>query len=165
MVRRKPTGRGTWRRPYASLTLALGTLGSKVLVLNTLSNAVDEKCLWTSIDATYSMAGLTSGEGPIAFGVNHPDYTAAEVEEAIEAFGAVTLADQVANERANRKVRLIGVLTDGIPTYNDGKVTKTRLNWMIATGEQPEFWAYNLSDSALTTGTNVNVMGWLNLKF
>lgn len=163
---RRKGARGIWRRPYVSLTLALGALASKDVVLGTLSNAVDEKVRWTSIDANYSLGDtITAGEGPVAFGVSHPDYTAAEVEEAIEAFGAVTLADKVANEKANRLVRLIGILSAAEPTFREGQIVKTRLNWMLATAEQPAFWAYNLSANVLTTGMNVNVAGWLNLKY
>ncbi len=162
---KRRAARGIWRRPYASLTLALSTLGSKVLISGTLSNATDEKCRWTSIDAAYSMSGLTTTEGPIAFGVAHPDYSDAEIEESIEAFGAMTLEDKVANERANRLVRLIGVLSEEETAFRGGQMVKTRLNWMLATGEQPKFWAYNLNAGALTTGAALHVAGWLNIKY
>ncbi len=165
-AKRRSTARGIWRRPYATLTLALGALASKDVVLGTLSNATDEKCRWTSIEASYSLGDtITVGEGPVAFGVSHPDYTAAEVEEALEAFGSITLEDKVANEKANRLVRMIGILSAAEPTYREGQLVKTKLNWMLATGEQPAFWAYNLSASPLTTGMNVNVAGWLNINY
>lgn len=168
MARNSPkrrAARGIWRRPYVTVSLTLTTLATKDLLSDTLSNAVDEKCRWMSIEAAYSLVNLTTGDGPIMFGVAHPDYSDPEIEEAIEAFGAVTLADKIANERANRLVRVIGVLTEQETAFRGGNLVKTRLNWMLATGQQPKVWAYNQGAALLSTGSEVTVQGWINLKY
>ncbi len=99
------------------------------------------------------------------FGVAAGDYTAAEIEEAIEAVGSINLDDKVAQEQSNRLVRQIGTVTDDITLFNDGKRLKVRLNWRVPIGSQPQIWAYNQGAVTLTTGSLINAQGVFNIKF
>ncbi len=151
--------------------LALSTLAAKTLVLVGFDEAVDERTLVASIDAIYSIQGMTPQEldGPIMVGIAHGDYTAAEIEEWIENTGSWSEGDQVGTERANRKIRTIGIFQgpsniNEAQVLNDGKKIKTRLNWILNAGLTLDLWAYNLGSSALaTTNPRINAEGHVNL--
>ncbi len=148
---------GKYIRGTISEDLDLGTLAAKTLVSDTWDEAVLERTLISSIVSTWNLDGLVAGQGPIIFGVAHSDYTDAEIEVVIEAVGSWDEGNKVAQEQAKRLVRRIGqfVGTQGTGTddvqFNDGKPVKTKLNWILNTGDTLKMWAYNTSSAALTT--------------
>ncbi len=140
--------------------LALSTLGSDTALSTSMVGAADGAYRVVSIDATWSLKGLTGGEGPITFGFAHSDYSVTEIKECIEASAAISQGDKVAQERSNRLVRVVGTLgLTGASVFNDGMPVKTKLNWLIAIGDEVDLFAFNESTSALSTGAFVNASG------
>ncbi len=163
---------GRYIRGKVGTTLNLGTLGATTLISKVLDGVVEERTLVTSIVATYALADFTNaiGDGPIAVGVAHSDYTDAEVEAFIENTGSWTEGDKVSQEVSKRQVRIIGVLessvadSQGSIALNEGKPIKTKLNWILTTGKTLRLWAYNMGDSALaTTDPDLTIIGHVNL--
>ncbi len=162
---------GRYLRGPVDEDMALGTLASKDVVAQVFGSTVNERTLISSIVATYSMEGFTPGDdiGPIMVGVSHGDYTAAEIEEFLEGTAGWNEGDKIALERANRKIRRIGVFEDPSSanqsvTLNDGRPIKTKLNWILNQGITLDVWAYNMGAQPLaTTNPNVHVQGHANL--
>ncbi len=148
----------------------LGTLGTKVLISDTWDEVVDEKTLISSIVAAWTLDNLTSPQGPILFGVAHSDYSDAEIEEYIENTGSWNEGNKVSQEISKRQVRVIGTFVGtqlagaADVEINDGKPVKTKLNWVLTTGDTLKMWAYNLSASPLaTTDPAMRANGHANL--
>jgi len=146
-------------------TLSLGTLGSFALVVGSLLGVSDNEYRLVSVKLNWNLETLTAGDGPILVGLAHGDYTAAEIEACIEASGSINKADKVAEEVANRLVRIVGVLHAPDSSLNDGRPMKTKLNWAIPEGVALDFWAYNENTSALNTGASVNVAGMTWIRY
>ncbi len=154
--------------------LSLGTLAATTLIGDVFDETVNERCLVSSLVASYSLDNLTPPQGPILFGVAHSDYSDAEIEEVIENTGSWDEGDLVNQEIAKRKVRQIGTFaTDSVITsagaiadvpFNDGKPVKTKLNWILLQGQTLKIWAYNRSSGALsTTVPIITASGHVNL--
>ncbi len=165
-------GRGRSMKGYlkgnVDESLSLGTLASKTLVGDTWDESPEEETRISSIVCTWSLSNLTSGQGPIVFGVAHSDYSDAEIEAVIENLASWDQGSKVEQEIAKRLVRKIGVFAGqsgtANVTFNDGKPMKTKLNWRVNTGDTLKMWAYNESDSALATTVPVmHCQGHANL--
>ncbi len=149
-----------------SAGLAAGALAANDAVVGAVMNAAVDKNRITSIDWSWAIDDMTAGEGPVMVGVAHSDYTASEVEEAIEAGGAYDIGDKVAGEQANRLVRIIGTLSAEEPRLNDGRPIKTRFNWLIGIGKTLNVFIWNADGSGpLTTGSTLEVAGNTNVFF
>ncbi len=156
---------GRWRRPRLLQEWALGALATDTLVSEGGGTATDQEAIVTSIEVTVARNNGTQGEGPILVGVAHSDYTDAEIEQCVEALGAWTSADKIAEEQSKRLVRMLGTFAgDATEKLWDGRKRKFKLNWRIADGQAINFWAYNSDSAVLTTGSAVNVDGYANLK-
>lgn len=150
--------------------LGLGTLAGKTLVGQAMDESVPERTLVSSIVAAYSLDDFTNGFdiGPIVCGVAHGDYSDAEIEEVIENTGSWSEGDLIAQEVAKRKIRIIGTfsqqLSGGTQLLNQGRPIKTKLNWILLTGDSLRIWAYNMGSNALaTTVPTIHVSGHVNL--
>ncbi len=99
-------------------------------------------------------------------GVAHSDYTDAEIEQCVEALGAWTSADKIAEEQSKRLVRILGTLNGNEVAEGlwDGRQRKFKLNWRLADGQALNFWAYNSDPAALSGNTSLNVDGHANIK-
>lgn len=151
-------------------TIDLGTLAANTLVGADNSQSMTERTLVSSIKATYAINGMVAGQGPILFGVAHSDYTDAEIEQVIENTGSWNAGDKVQQEVAGRLVRQIGTIVglQGTGTndskFAEGRPVKTKLNWMFNTGQTLRWWAYNMSDAALSTAApDLLINGHANL--
>ncbi len=124
-----------------------------------------------SLHASYSISNLAAViDDSFAFGVAHGDYSAAEIEECLEAGGAMDIGDKIAREQANRLVREIGTINgsaqsagEGL-TFNDGKPVKTKLNWLMGEGDPLQMWVRNNSATVYTTGSQLTIAGKLWVK-
>ncbi len=151
--------------------LALDTLAGRTLIGAAFDEVVVERTLISSLVATYSLADFTNaaGDGPITVGIAHNDYSDAEIEEVIESVTSWDEGDLVGKEVANRKVRKIGTFQSdevgvlGIDVLNDGMPIKSKLNWILTTGDTLRLWAYNEGTSALATGSTIKCQGHANL--
>ncbi len=163
MARKKGSGKRKFnlRRVRITTEKVLGTLASDTALTQTLSGASSNAYRCKSISCNWSVRELTEGEGPLTVGYAHSDYSVAEIKECLESQGAIDQGDKVAQERANRLVRIIGQLgPEGNISLNDGMPVKTKLNWLIGIGDSVNAFIFNEDDAAnLTTGANVNLSG------
>ncbi len=169
--RRKRRRMGRYIKGSVDEELNLGTLAAKTLVGVLFDETVSERALISSLVAAYSMREYTPAiaDGPILIGVAHGDYTDVEIEAFIEATKSWEESDLVAQEVNKRKIRKIGIFevpvnaNDGV-TLNDGKSIKTKLNWILTSGQTLRLWAYNMGSSALaTTAPVVSAQGHVNI--
>lgn len=151
------------RRVRIASSSALGALAAADVVSNVVINAsTSAPYRLVSVNAAYAWVDMTSVDDGASFGLAHSDYTAAEIEECLEAVTAIDMGDKIAQEKANRLVREIGTFA-GSPstsaTFNDGKPVKTRLNWFMAIGDQLQLWIRNGSGTIYTTGSSITIDG------
>ncbi len=162
---------GKYLRGNIEVDMDLGTLAARTAIVQGVGDVVSESMLVSSVVARYSLSNLSAlvNSGPILVGLAHSDYTAAEIEAFLEDTTGWAIGDLVAQEISSRKIRRIGVFDqEGSATnafsLNDGKPIKVKLNWLLATGQTVDIWAYNLGTAALgTTDPNVNIQGHANL--
>ncbi len=169
--------RGSGRRRRFSLrkvrltpTLAIGGLVTLDVTSAAATSALTNTLRIMSLDMTWSIVDLGAAtDDGFEFGVAHSDYSAAEIEECLEATTSMDLGDKVAQERANRLVRTIGIISgNGIAggggVLNDGRPVKTRLNWLLSIGDTLNVWVRNGSSANYTTGANLIGQGVLWVK-
>ncbi len=143
----------------------LGTLGELVATKASLIAVSDSEYRVLSIKVQPQWNGTTGSEGGLMFGVCHSDYSSTEVEEYLEATTSIDRGDKIANERASRLVRIIGVINPqhasggGDYAYNDGQPVSVKLNWAIPIGFQLNWFVYNISNAAYTTGSEFVMVG------
>ncbi len=138
-----------------------GTLSADDVTITVIATVLTEERRVLSVEASWALTGLAATDGPLVVGIAHSDYSAAEIEESLEAAGSWDEGDKVAQEQAKRLVRQVGILTEEETALNDGQPVKTRLNWRIATGDTLQFWLWNRGIQ-LTTGALVKVSGHLH---
>ncbi len=150
--------------------IPIGTLGAATLVAQALQDSVTEKAFVTSIVATWALSNVTpSGSGPLLVGVAHGDYTAAEIEAFIENSTSWDRGDLITQEVNRRKIKIVGVFdeptsADDEVRLQDGRMIKTKLNWVLETGQSLDLWAYNRGSVAYATTTpSVAVDGHCNI--
>ncbi len=162
---------GRYIRGAVDEELNLGTLAAKTLVSVDFDDVVSERAIITSLVAGYSLREFTPGaaDGPIMVGVAHSDYVDAEMEAYIESTTSWKEADLIGQEIGKRKIRRIGIFqtpADALQAVrlNDGKEFKTKLNWILTSGQGLKLWAYNMGSSALaTTAPVVSAQGHVNI--
>ncbi len=167
MVQKKKSGRRRFnlRKVRNSNALAVTALTTQDLVKGAMSAAVTATTRIVSMEMIWGWSDIGAAiDDGLEFGVAHSDYTAAEIEEAIEANSSMDLGDKVRQEQANRLIRSIGVITgQGIAggglTYNDGKPVKTRLNWLLTIGDTIDVWVRNSSGVVYTIGSSLTSLG------
>lgn len=143
---------------------ALSTLGSQTAVTTALTGASTDSYRCRSINASWTIDGLTAGEGPITVGYAHSDYSVTEIKECLDAQAAISRGNKTAQEQANRLVRVVGVLSESNGMLNDGKPISTKLNWFMAIGTTVQMFAFNEDAStALTTGGNIHCIGKMHV--
>jgi len=165
---------GSYLRGSIDESLALSTLGPKVVISTPFTAVVDNLTRCSSVVCWWSLDQFTPGgdDGPILVGLAHSDYTAPEIEEWIENTGSWNKSDLVqSREVAKRLVRRIGVFETPVTVstqflvLNDGKPIKTKLNWLLSEGQTLKLWAYNMGASSLaTTNPNVKLTGHANTE-
>ncbi len=150
-------------RSSAAVTLA--TLGSLTALASALWSGSTGALRVMSVKASWSLLALTSNEGPIIVGYAYGDYTVTEIKEAIEASTAIDLGNKIAQEQANRLIRIVGTMGDeGQDDLNNGDPITTKLNWRFNAGKALNIFAYNDGAAALTTGAIVHHNGTIWVK-
>ncbi len=171
--RRRRVNWSAYMRGSVNTSLSLGTLAAATLVSVVLGDAVTETTKISSVRTTWSMTDFTgsAGDGPISVGWAHSDYTDAEIEEYVETVGSWEAGDLVeSREIGKRLIRRVGTFASlgggasETSVLNDGKPIRTKLNWILNTGQTLRMWAYNEGTSALaTTVPIVRTQGHANL--
>ncbi len=145
--------------------LVLGTLAANDVISSAIPGTVSKRTWVASIDVSATLRGAVAAEGPIVIGIAHSDYTAAEIEECLEASGSWDLGDKIAQEQGRRQVRTIGAFEPQAATdrLNDGKKLRIRCKFALEDGDGLQLWAYNQGGGALSSGT-VEILGtaWLS---
>ncbi len=170
-------GRGRSRRKFNLRKVrinsenAVGALATLDVASAGLTATTADKIRFISLIGSWTWSDLQQiTDDAMAFGVAHSDYTAAEIEECLEATGSMDLGDKVAAEKANRLVREIGMFSSvtsaagsGVQ-FNDGKPVKTKLNWLMSAGDSLVVWVRNSSSLVYVTGSSINFAGNLWVK-
>ncbi len=150
--------RGKYVKGSIDETIGLGTLAANDVIGADNSQVTTEKTRVSSVVCTYAIDKIGESQGPLIFGVAHSDYTDAEIEQVIENTGSWNSGDKVQQEVAGRLVRILGQFVSQQATgsdtdikFNEGRPMKTKLNWMLNTGQTLRWWVYNASDAALVT--------------
>ncbi len=148
---------------------ALGALGAlDVVSFNSKIDSARERGFRvTKMQICSSFSAKTAAEGGIMFGLA-VELSAAEIEECIEA-DPQSPNDVPDAEEAMRPVFPLGQAGQAQTSnvLNNGNFYEINLNWSIPEGAGLDWWYYNMSSGALTTGTTfrhwTKVFGvWLN---
>ncbi len=150
-------------------SLALDTLADQaVLKANMHTGVFTEDFYWISSDLQVMVRNLTSGEGePTSWGVNHSDYTAIEVAEAL----AVSLLGRGSKIELERMKRLVcnGAMLVHLTAEDEliplDRSHRIKSKFMIQEGFAPEIWVQNRSGAPLTTGAILEWHGTLYGRF
>ncbi len=158
---------------YLQMThdLTLTALAAGDVVQGDFSAVLDGEAWAVWAKGLWSIRNLTLGEGPVSCGFAHSDYTAAEIEECLEAAASWAQADQIANEQRRRKVRRVAVMAHltgaatGEVVANDGVEIFTKLGWKIEDGQTMATWARNQDGAApLTVGGALTFSGIIAVR-
>ncbi len=165
---RKPARRRKFnlRQVRVSSTVTIGALAAADVVAGAIGGTADSPVRIMSFKGTFSWIDIAAvNDGAMEFGLAHGDYTAAEIEECLEATTSMALGDMVAQERADRKVRVMGTIqgnpavVNGESPANDGRPIKVKLNWLIPAGENISAWAKNSSGAVYIIGSSLSILG------
>ncbi len=150
-----------------SQDVSLGTLAPNTVTGTAITGASNTEAMWVvAATLSWTIINHTAGEGPLRFGLNHSDLSAAEIRECLDA-SPLGRGDIIANERARRPVRMAGSFPGLLSTesVNDGVPIKTKINLLIQHDKSLNFWIENRDGSNLTTGTVVKVDGFLWVRW
>ncbi len=165
MARKRGSNMNKYSRVPVATGVDLGALVAGDLASAAIGPTMKNEGRVSSVELAWSLRDLSNEEGPIYFGVAHPDYTSAEIEESVEA-DVTGPGQMIERERGNRLVRMIGVFSGQgeDEKFNDGRPVKTKLNWVFQDASKPlAYWAYNISTVTLTTGARLVGIGHLNV--
>ncbi len=142
--------------------ITLGSLANDVAVSVATVDSLEQDFDIVSTHCTFAMRAHTAGEGPIDVGLAEQGYSVAEIVEAVDASPLSQYG--TANERSNRRVRLMGTFAgnDANEVLNDGEKIKQRLflrAFAHSTFAVARVWAINRRGSPLTTGSVIEVTG------
>ncbi len=158
------------RRVRVASGVAIGALAALDVTNGPITSAGTDPYRIISVDLSYNIVDLGNQiDDGQEFGLAHSDYTAAEIEECLESAGSIDLGNKVAQEQANRLVRIVGMMpglgaTAGGLTFNEGRPQKTKLNWKMSTGDTLNIWIRNGSGVVWTTGAAIVVQGNMWVK-
>ncbi len=146
--------------------IALSTLGgeSAIVVTTDVVWGEDFRALKTEFFAL--VEGLTGGQGSgLLIGIADGELTATEIEECLQADGPGDRNDNAPKERAERPVWLIGAVVPGNTSADElrfigaggSTLMEWKKRWTFSNPEGMEFFIYNQSGVALTTGATVRI--------
>ncbi len=159
------------RKVRVAATVGITALAAGDVITGALTSLSTDPYRVISTDLNYSVVNLGAAiDDGQEFGLSHGDYTAAEVEECLEAQAAINPGNKVGQEQANRLVRSVGTvvgqgLAGGSLGFNDGKPKKTKLNWHMATGvDTLNVWIRNGSQIVYTIGAALRIQGTIWIR-
>ncbi len=159
-------GRSGYRYLPVDEILTVGNLTTKDVIANDYSATVDADTYMMSAKLMWGLEGATVGDGPMVVGLAHNSYTAAQIEEAIEASASWDQGDKIANEHRRRLIRTVGIfpLVAADEVLNDGRPIRTKLGFVCQIGTTLKTWAYNPSTGTIATGIVINATGGVNSR-
>ncbi len=157
---RRPTNTSFQALPVNGV-LSLGTLANATALAGALTVITDD--FWfQSGDLSWTLDGMTAGEGPIYVGLSNGDLSVSEIKESINAI-PTSRSDIINRERARRPIRRVGqfsVVDTGEKLF-DGRTERQTIKMYVAEATQLNFFAFNQSGASLTTGGVLSVYGTL----
>ncbi len=160
------------RRVRYSVQQGIGALDTFDVSKQTLFAAADAKYRILSLQYTANWNDIKAVEdNSLTFGVAHGAYSAAEIEEALEATTSINQGNLIARERANRMIRILGSINGNVDAVNEsaifdhGKEHKVRLNWEIPIGVTLDTFVFNRSTVIWTTGSDLGIAGVANVVY
>ncbi len=163
--RRRGRRKFNLRRVRVASATPAGALASNDVTSAAITGVSTDLLRIVSVDFSYGLSdlGATSDDGQ-EFGLAHSDYTPAEIEACLEETGQMNPGDLLAREVGNRLVRTIGQMVGAPGTgaglnFNNGMRVKTRLNWLLSTGDALSLWIRNSSGTVWTTGASIDTIG------
>ncbi len=159
------------RKVRVAAAAVIGALAALDVTKTAATSATASTLRVISVDCSYAWSDKADIDDGAQFGWAHSDYSAAEIEECLEASSSIDIGDKVEQERANRLVREIGIIaganTGGAgsgASFNQGMPVKTRLNWLLSIGDTLDLWVRNSSGVVYTTGSTLVASGNLWVK-
>ncbi len=159
------------RRVRIASNVACTALATLDVTAGPITGAAADPYRLLSIKNTYAWGDIAAAiDDGLEFGVAHSDYTEAEIEECLESQGSMDLGDKVQQEHSNRLVRSLGrissasaIVGGAAQPFNGGRPLKTKLNWLMSTGDTLNLWVRNGSGTVWTVGSGLFVQGdlWL----
>ncbi len=152
--------------------LQLATLAGQTVLGSDIGDTVTDTTWVSSVKATYSIGNFSGAAeiGPLLCGWADSDYTDTEIEQWVENLATWDAGDKIAQEQGKRQIRQIGTWEElpvdatTVSSINDGKMTTTKLGWLIQTGRTIKFWVYNAGTASVaTTDPEVRAQGHANL--
>ncbi len=146
-------------------SIALSTLVANTGILGA-TDTVSERAFLLSTEMVFAVREQTVGQGPLRLYWAHSDYSLAEIEEFIELQTGWKEADQVGQEVARRKIRLIGEFEGATAdeVLNEGRIIKTPIKFIVNTGQGLNLVVYNDSGGTLAGGAIVEFKGHCWIK-
>ncbi len=170
---RKSRRKFNLRKAKIAASMAIGALASLDVIAAAGTSPTTNTLRVMSVDCAYAISDLGAQiDDGFQFGWAHSDYTATEIEECLEATASMGVGNKVEQEKANRLVREIGLMSPqglvasggGGFNFADGRRVKTRLNWLLAIGDTLNLWVRNASGVVYTTGASLIANGDVWLK-
>ncbi len=143
---------------------AIGTLANQNVKRNT-DLVIEEDFRLLKSEVTAIITGATTGQSTgLLFGIADGELTDTEVEEVLVLDGPVDRNDNLANERANRFVKIIGQFVRGATTetlqavgIQGGPIMEVKPRWTFSNPEGWVWFVFNNSQGSFTTGATLAV--------
>ncbi len=147
--------------PFSTFITLAALAANTVIKSDLLGSDLAEDLFVISVDALWTVRGLTAGEVPLGVGLAHGDYTVAEILENLE-IEVISPDNLIEMEQAKRKVRRVATFAEGGVTdmsINDGKPMRTRMLFTVGNSQNIAVWLRNNSGAILTTGATLQLNG------
>ncbi len=172
VAKHKGKRRFNLRKVKVAASMSIGALASLDVISAAGTSPTTNTLRVMSVDCAYGISDEGAGiDDGYQFGWAHSDYSAAEIEECLEATASMGVGNKIEQERANRLVREVGMFGGGHFTpagggqsFNDGQRVKTKLNWLLAIGDTLDLWVRNASGTVYSSGTDLLANGDLWVK-
>ena len=148
--------------------VAVGTLAANDVTSGNFAQTITGNRVYAVYaKGSWSIREFTKGDGPLAVGFAHSDYSSAEIEECIENTSSWDLGDKVGEERARRHVRRVGKFAlnqDEDEVLGLGQAMYRKLGFWLEEDKTIGIWVRNEDGTASTAGAIVRFSGYLAVR-
>ncbi len=146
--------------------LAIGSLVAGDVIKEDFGQTVKNRVWAKYSKGFWTWDGVTVDLAPLVGGHAHGSYTAAQIEECLEAQAMWDQGNKVAQEQGRRKVRRTAAFSgnETEEIANDGKPIFRKLGFYIEDGETLSLWARNSGGSTIPTGSSLRFSGYIAVE-